>query len=300
MGEYERCAVRVSLITIAVNTVLSAGKLWAGIWGQSGAMVSDAVHSLSDILSTLVVIVGVRLAARASDDGHPYGHERLECVAAILLAVMLAATGAIIGWQGIERIANGRTLAVPSAAPLFAAVLSIAVKEGMYWFTRAAAKRIGSGSLMADAWHHRSDALSSVGSFVGILGARLGAPVLDPVASVIICLFIVKAAWSIFMNAVRKMIDEAWDAEHVAALRSLAAAQRGVLGIDSLRTRVFGEKVYVDVELRADGRATLADAHAVAQQVHDCIENTYPEIKHCMIHVNPELEEAGATVQESP
>ena len=202
---YQKLAMHVSLVTILGNLVLSVFKLAAGIIAHSGAMVSDAVHSASEVLSTFVVIAGVKLSGKASDKEHPYGHERFECVAAILLAVMLAATGIGIGWAGIRNITgDSSALTVPGGLALVAAVISIVSKEAMYWYTRAAAKKIGSSALMADAWHHRSDALSSIGSFVGILGARLGLPVLDPVASVVICVFILKAAFDVFRDAVSK------------------------------------------------------------------------------------------------
>lgn len=289
-------AIRVSVVTILWNLVLSAFKLFAGIVAGSGAMLSDAVHSASDVFSTVIVIIGVKTAGRAPDKEHPYGHERMECVAAMILAVILCMTGLGIGYVGLKKIFAGGydRLAAPGALALAAAAISIAVKEAMYWYTRAAAKKLNSGALMADAWHHRSDALSSVGSFVGILGARLGLPVLDPVASVVICLFIVKAAYSIFMDSVNKMMDKACDDAVVAELRAVVVQQQGVLGIDQMRTRLFGDKVYVDVEISADGNQTLEYAHAIARNVHDAIEEKFPTVKHCMVHVNPASQDTGA------
>lgn len=284
----EQLAIRVSVVTIFGNLLLTLFKLLAGITAHSGAMISDAVHSASDVLSTFVVIAGVKLSGRASDREHPYGHERFECVAAILLAVMLAVTGVGIGFSGIRKIAgDAGALTVPGGLALVAAVVSIVSKEAMYWYTRAAAKRTGSAALMADAWHHRSDALSSVGSFVGILGARLGLPVLDPVASVAICVFILKAALDVFRDAVSKMIDQACPDALENEMRAVALAQEGVLGVGRLQTRLFGERVYVEMEIAADGQATLAQAHAVSHTVHDAIERQFPQVKHCMIHVNP-------------
>lgn len=283
----QQTAMRVSLVTIAQNIALSALKLAAGLLAHSGAMVSDAVHSASDVMTTLVVMAGVKLAGKASDKDHPYGHERLECVAALLLSVILALTGLGIGWAGLGKIRAGGTLAAPGALALAAAAVSIAVKEGMYWYTRAAAKRIGSGALMADAWHHRSDALSSVGSFVGILGARMGLPILDPIASVVICVFIVKAALDIFRDAVSKMTDRACDDATVRALRETVLANRQVLRIDRLNTRIFGDKFYVELEIVTDANLSLAQAHAIAEQVHDAVERDFAGVKHCMIHVNP-------------
>lgn len=286
--ENETLAVRVSVVTICGNLVLTIFKLLAGILAHSSAMISDAIHSASDVLSTFVVIAGVKLSGKASDKEHPYGHERFECVAAILLAVMLAATGAGIGWAGLEKIRSGSAgLVVPGRLALIAAVISIVSKEAMYWYTRSAAKKINSSSLMADAWHHRSDALSSVGSFVGILGARLGLPVLDPAACVVICLFILKAAWDIFRDAVSKMLDTACPESVEQAMREVILAQSGVLGIDRLQTRLFGDRVYVEVEISADANTPLVQAHEVSTQVHDAIERQFPTVKHCMVHVNP-------------
>lgn len=284
----EKLAIRVSVVTILGNLVLTIFKLLAGVIANSGAMISDAVHSASDVLSTFVVIVGVKISGKASDKEHPYGHERFECVAAIILAVMLAVTGMGIGWAGIQKIfGDASVLTIPGGLALVAAVVSIVAKEGMYWYTRAAAKKIGSSALMADAWHHRSDALSSIGSFVGILGARLGFPVLDPVASVVICVFILKAALDVFRDAVSKMIDQACPDDVEQAMRAVALAQEGVLGVGRLQTRLFGDRIYVEIEIVADAKTPLAQAHEVSDRVHDAIERQFSKVKHCMVHVDP-------------
>lgn len=284
-----KLAMHVSKISIVINLVLSGFKLIAGIFAASGAMISDAVHSASDVFSTFVVMIGVTISAKEEDKEHPYGHERLECVASIVLAVILALTGAGIGYAGITKIIAGNydNLAIPGALALVAAVLSIVVKEWMYWYTRAAAKKINSGVLMADAWHHRSDALSSVGAFIGIAGARLGFPVADPVASVLICLFIMKAAYDIFKDALDKMIDKSCDDEKIEEIRKVIMSQEGVEGIDEIKTRLFGAKAYVDVEISVDGEKTLSEAHMVAEAVHDAIEREFADVKHCMVHENP-------------
>ena len=279
-------AMRVSVVSIVWNVVLSLFKLIAGIVGHSGAMISDAVHSASDVFSTFVVILGVNIASRQSDEDHQYGHDRLECVAAIILAVVLLATGIGIGIGGVNKILGrdfGNT-EIPGMIALAAAVVSIGVKEAMFWYTRAAAKKINSGALMADAWHHRSDALSSVGAFVGILGARMGFPVLD---SVVICIFIAKAAYDIFKDAIDKMVDKSCDEETERAMREVILKQAGVQRVDMLHTRLFGARIYVDIEISADGEMTLREGHEIAQEVHDRIEEEFPLVKHCMVHVNP-------------
>ena len=285
----EQTGTRVSRNTIWGNIVLSAFKLFAGITAHSAAMVSDGAESIADVVSTCIVIAGFKLANRRSDKDHPYGHERLECVAAILLATILFAVGLSIGWDGVQKILAGSNgeLAAPGLLALIAAIVTIVVKEAMYWYTRATAKKIDSSALMANAWHHRSDAFSSIGTFSGILGARLGLPILDPIACVITCGFIFKAAVDIFRDSVGKMTDTACDDTMVAELRTVISAQESVLGIDQLKTRRFGDKIYVDVEISADGDASLRNTHRTAQQVHDAIERRFPKVKHCMVHVNP-------------
>ena len=287
MENSTRIAFRVSRISICANVILSAAKLLAGLIARSGAMVSDAVHSVSDVFSTFIVMIGVHLAGKESDREHPYGHERMECVAAIVLADILLATGLIIGWQGIRKILNPEELEAPGFLALIAAVLSIGVKEAMYQYTRKAAKQIDSDALMADAWHHRSDALSSVGALIGIGGARLGYPILDPVASLLICLFIAKAAYEIFRDAINKMVDESADEETENAFRSCALAHPGVMGVDRLMTRKFGNRMYVEMEISLDGGLSLTAAHAIAEEVHSDIERRFPRVKPIMIHVNP-------------
>ena len=285
--QHEKIAVNVSTVTIVINLALAGFKFLAGFVAHSGAMVSDAVHSASDVLATFIVILGVKLAGRDADRDHPYGHERLECVAALILGVILAATGFGIGLSGIRKITGGAELLIPGTLALIAAVVSIVVKEAMFWYTWLAAKKIDSSALKAEAWHHRSDALSSVGSFAGILGARLGFPALDPVASVVICLFILKAAWDIMADALGKMTDHACPPAMVQEMADSILSQPGVLGLDTLNTRLFGDRVYVDVEIQADGDLPLKVTHATAQAVHDTLEQTFPQVKHCMVHVNP-------------
>lgn len=282
-------ALRVSAVSIVVNLALALAKLAAGLLARSGAMVSDAVHSASDVFSTFVVMLGVKLSAKASDREHPYGHERLECVAAIVLAVVLLITGLFIGYEGLRKIVGTASgpLVVPGPLALAAAVVSIAVKEAMFWYTRRCAKQIDSSALMADAWHHRSDALSSVGALLGIAGARLGFPVLDPLASVVICVFIGKAAADIFLDAVGKMVDRSCDEETEAAIRDCALAHEQVVRVDLLRTREFGSRIYIEMEIAVDGSVPLTEAHAVAERVHDDVEAAFPKVKHIMIHVNP-------------
>lgn len=286
----EAAAIRkMSFISVAGNAVLSGFKLFAGITGNSGAMISDSIHSFSDVITTVIAWIGVKVSKKEADSDHPYGHERMECIASLLLGIVLLATGLGVGKVGVEHIISGsyETLAIPSAIALVAAIVSIVSKEAMYWYTRYYARLIHSSAFLADAWHHRSDAFSSIGSLIGIGGAMLGFPVMDSVASVVICLFIVKASYDILKDGVVKLLDTSCGKSYEAQMEQYIATQEGVVHVDSLRSRMFGNKVYIDLEIQVDGEKSLRDAHEVAEHVHDVVEQTFPDVKHIMIHLNP-------------
>ena len=272
---------KLSLVSVLGNAVLSGFKLFAGVTGHSSAMISDAVHSFSDVLTTLIAWVGVKISKKDSDEEHPYGHERLECIASLLLGIVLLLTGLGIGKAGLETIFSGnyQTLAVPGPIALAAAIISIVGKEAMYWYTRHYALLIHSSAFLADAWHHRSDAFSSIGSLIGIAGAML--------ASVVICLFILKVSYDILKDAINKLLDTSCGEEYEGKLRDYISGRPGVERVDLLHTRMFGNKVYIDLEIEVNGDQTLREAHEVAEQVHTDVEQEFPEVKHVMIHVNP-------------
>ena len=285
----EQIAMRASWSTMAANVFLSVLKLLAGLLANSAALIADAANSISDVLSTTIVMIGVKLAGQKADKDHPYGHERLESVAALILSAIVFATGIMIGYNGVNKVIAGRMgdIEIPGGVALVAAVVTMVVKEALYWYVRAAAKKTGSGALMAVAWDHRSDVLSSAGAFVGILGARIGLPVLDPIAGVIISLLILRVAINIFRDAIRRMTDTSCDDKLEDEICAVALEQEDVLGVDSINTRLFGDKIYVDIEISADGASTLDAAHDAAQRVHDAIETRFENVKHCMVHVNP-------------
>jgi len=289
---------RISLVGIVGNIILSAFKLFAGIVGRSGAMVSDAVHSLSDVFATFTAALGVILSKKEADQSHPYGHERIECVASLILGLILLATGLGIGKSAIESIFTGsyKTHPAPGTIALVAAVISIIAKEAMFWYTRHYAKLLNSAAFMADAWHHRSDAFSSIGSLIGIAGARLGCLILDSIASLIICLFILKVAYDILKDALEKMLDTSCGDDYEKKLSDYISSQKDVVRVDLLHSRMFGNKIYIDLEIAVDGEKSLRDAHMVAERVHNNVEKNFPDVKHIMIHVNPSMEapHAGA------
>lgn len=277
------------MVGIFGNVILAAFKLFAGIFGHSQAMISDAVHSLSDVFATFIAFLGVKLSQKKADKVHPYGHERMECVASLVLGMILTATGLGIGAAGLKTVFSGEyaSLSAPTALALSAAIVSIAVKESMFWYTRHYARVLNSAAFMADAWHHRSDAMSSVGSLLGIGGAMLGYPILDCIASILICLCILKVAWDILKDALDKMLDTACNEKLEQEISHFISSQEGVINLDVLHTRMFGNKIYIDAEIAVDGTQTLKDAHSIAERVHDGVEKQFENIKHIMIHVNP-------------
>ena len=269
--------------------LLTVGKFIAGLFGNSMVMIADAVHSASDVLSTFIVIAAVKIAGKPADSSHEYGHERFESVGALLLAIMLTVVGGGIGLEGVESLLSGKfeETPVPSSLALGAAVISIAVKEVMYQYTRRVGDRCGSEALIADAWHHRSDALSSVGSLIGIGAARFGFLFMDSLASVVVSLFIVASAIKIFIAAIEKLTDHSCPKDVEESMYHVISSVDGVLRIDELKTRQFGANSYVDVEVSVNPELSLRKAHDIAEKIHTKIEGDFANVKHCTVHVNP-------------
>lgn len=288
MNKTTDLAYKVSIITIIINVILTIFKLIAGFVGSSKSMISDAIHSASDVLSTIIVIVGIHISNKNSDRKHPYGHERFECIAAAILAVILAITGSSIGVAGLKAIQLNEFV-IPNIWALIAALASIIVKEWMYHYTKKAAQALKSGALLADAWHHRSDSLSSIGAFFGILGSMLGLSFFDALASILIAICIVKVAYDILKDSLNKMLDTAAGEEIESKIIELVKENINVLAVDDLKTRLFGSKMYVDLEVALDANLSFVEAHEIAEEIHFQIEKSFANCKHCMVHVNPKL-----------
>ncbi len=282
---------KVSYLTILFNIILAVLKLLAGIISNSSAMISDAVHSFSDVGTTIIAFIGIIIASKDEDDSHRYGHERLECVASIILSMILFIVGFEIGISGINALIENNYEKVPGIFAIVAAIISIITKELMYQYTIHASNKIKSNALKADAWHHRSDSLSSVGALIGIILSRFGFPYFDVIASIIIAIIICKIAIDIFLDATNKLVDKSCDEEMVEEIKKVVMKQKGVMGIDDIKTRIFAEKIYVDIEISADGKKTLNETHDIAEKVHDTVEKKFENVKHCMVHVNPYVED---------
>ncbi len=277
---------KTSLISIIINIILCLFKLAAGILGNSKAMIADGIHTLSDILATFVVYLGLRISYKEADENHPYGHEKYEPVFTKIVSIILVITGFFIGYESIISLIKGN-IKMPGKIALIAAFISIVVKEGMYWYTIKIAKKIKSISLEADAWHHRSDAFSSLGTFAGILGARMGLVILDPIAGIIVSILILKVGVEFYMKAIKQLVDEAADENTIEKIKDLTYSLEGVKGIKTLKTRVFGNRLYVDIDVLVDGTLSVEEGHDIAENVHDSIESNIEDVKHCMVHIEP-------------
>ncbi len=278
---------KAAMVTVVVNIVLTIVKLVAGFASGSMAVLSDGVHTLSDVFTTVMVMVGLKLSNQKADEEHPYGHQRIESVVSMFLAFMLGMTALFLGYQGIQKIFHG-TSGMPTLLALVATAGSILVKEWMFWYARGVAKQCGSTSLMSDAWHHRSDAISSVAVLIGVGGSCLGLWFMEPVATIVVCSIILKAAFDIGKAAVIQLVDHAADDEACTAIQKIAQSVNGVEGIDHLRTRLSNNIIFVDIEVVVSPDITVAQGHTIAERVHDLVEASSLPIGHCMVHVHPQ------------
>ena len=277
---------KVGSITLLINICLAIIKLIAGIMGKSSAMVADAVHTISDAVTTIAVIVGAHFSSNPADTDHPYGHEKIEAVVAKSLAIILFLTAIGIGFGGIKTILNGN-FSTPTPIALIAAIVSIISKEWMYRYTVKAAEKIKSVSLKADAWHHRSDALSSIGTLVGVGGAIMGFGILDPIASLVVSALVIKVSIDIYITGFKQLVDTAAPLEIREKIFEITGNIDGVKRIDELKTRMHGIFLYVDTEISVDGTISVEEGHKIAEKVHLEIEYKIDGVKHCMVHVNP-------------
>lgn len=292
--EYGMITHRVAVVCILCNLMLCLVKTVGGVFAGSEALISDAVNSGFDVLSGFIVLIGARIAQRQPDQEHPYGHERLENVATVILAVILFVTAVFVGHTAIEDLASGAYLTreFPGILSVVAALISIVSKEILFWYTKGKAEQINSVSLKAAAWDHRADVIGTLGALAGIIASRCGFAAGDLIASLIVCLFIIRTAYLVFREAISQMTDRSCDETVLNELRDVILSEDGVLGIDMLQVRTFGNRLYVDLEIREDGNVTLREAHEVAERVHDTIEQRFPVVKHIMIHVNPSASES--------
>ncbi|MBN1044703.1 MULTISPECIES: cation diffusion facilitator family transporter [unclassified Clostridium] len=287
-NERLKIGYRVSIVTIIGNVLLSIIKIGIGIIASSKAMIADGVHSLSDVFSTIGVIIGLKLSSKKADKEHPYGHEKFESLTSVFLGIMLLLVSLGIGFSGIKNLVYGN-YSIPGSLAIFAAVISIVSKEAMYWYTLKYAEKINSTSLKADAWHHRSDSFSSIGALIGIIGARMGFPMLDPAIALVISIIIIKVSYDILKQSINQLMDTSVGDNAIKKMNAAIHSIDGVKNIDNLKTRLHANKVYVDVEISVESDISVEEGHKIAMNVHNIIEEN-KDVKHCMVHVNPFIE----------
>lgn len=284
---------RVTLTGSVVNLLLVGLKAVAGVAGHSAAMISDAVHSLSDFVTDIVVLVFVRVSARPQDDDHDYGHGKYETIATLFIGLALAAAAIGIVVSGAQKLAawlQGEDLQAPGMLALWAALASIVVKEILYQYTRIKGKKLDSPALEANAWHHRSDALSSIGAAIGIGGAILLGKrwtVLDPLASIVVGAMLVKVAWDLLGPSFSELTDSSLPANTENEMLEIIRSVDGVEDPHNLRTRRIGNRVAAEVHIRMDGTRTLADAHEKASEVERRFRERFGPESHIIIHMEP-------------
>lgn len=289
----KRKIYRVTLVGFVVNLLLSAGKLAAGIFGRSGAMVADAVHSLSDLATDVVVIVFAGISAKPKDDSHDYGHGKFETLATIVIALALAVVGAGILWnsvQSIRDVADGVVLPRPGLVALLAAVISIVGKEMLYWYTVKVGRMINSPSVIANAWHHRSDALSSLGTLVGIgcayfLGERWH--IADPLAALVVALFIFKVAFDLMRGGLDELLEKSLSADTEAEILHIVQGCPEIRDPHNLRTRRVGASIAIEMHVRVDGTMSVAHSHTLTIDIEHRLRDRFGEGTMIAVHVEP-------------
>lgn len=284
---------RVTLVGSVVNLLLVCVKAVAGVVGHSAAMISDAVHSLSDFITDIVVLIFVRISAQPQDEGHDYGHGKFETLATLLIGLALAAAAIGIVVNGATKLAHwlqGEPLQTPGRIALWAALISIAVKEILFQYTRIKGRKLQSKALEANAWHHRSDALSSIGAAIGIGCAILLGPrwaVLDPLASIVVGAMLVKVAWDLLGPSFGELTDSSLPAETEQEMLEIIKAVPGVQDPHNLRTRRIGNRIAAEVHIRLDGSQTLKDAHDKATEVESRFKARFGSQSHIIVHMEP-------------
>jgi cation diffusion facilitator family transporter len=280
--------LHVTLAGAAVNLLLAAGKVAAGIYGRSEALIVDGVHSFSDLATDILVFVALRVAGHGADETHPYGHGRFETAAAVLLGLVLTALAGGAIWDAAQRLQAGATLWQPSRWTLSVAVASILIKEGLYRYTLQVAHRTRSRLLIANAWHHRSDAVSSIVVLIGIAGALYGYRFADAVAAIVVGLMIAKIGLELILESSRELVDTALPSARVKQIAQTILATEGVKSLHSLRTRQMAGEALLDVHIEVPPDISVSEGHAIADKVRDRLLEKFEEVSDVTVHIDAE------------
>jgi cation diffusion facilitator family transporter len=277
---------KVSFISILVNSLLSIAKVFVGFSYHSKVLIADGLHSVSDIASTIVVLISIKLSQTPADEKHPYGHGKAESIGTAILGFMLISSGVFLVRDAATTIISGN-LRIPGKIALWVAVISIISKEVLYQYTVKIGRKIKSKGLIADAHHHRSDAFSSLAALIGIAGARLGLPILDPIFALVVAVFIAKIGIDILKDAIHELMDGVMDEEKISEFREKAFQVKGVKKVEDIKLRPYGPKYYIDLSVSVDDELSVAKGHEVAVKVREKLREYNSEVKEVMVHIDP-------------
>ena len=293
MHTREKEIYKVTIVGTVVNALLVAVKFVAGIVGRSSALVADAVHSLTDFISDIIVLVFVKISAKPRDAEHGYGHGKFETLATLIIGVLLAAAGIGLMINGIRQVwdsLHGTLLPEPTWIALVVAIISIVSKEILYRYIFREGKRLNSDAVIANAWHHRSDAISSIGTMLGIGGAMFFGErwrILDPVAAIVVSFFIIKAGYDIIKPAINELLEASLPKEQTKEITEIIRSVKGVEGLHNLRTRKVGNAIAIDVHVKMDGQLRLVEAHDIASRIERAIRDRFGEGSMIYVHMEP-------------
>lgn len=286
--------LRIAVVNVAINLGLTIFKLLAGIFGNSSALISEAIHSGADVLSAAIAMLGVKLAQNGPDEKHRYGHESFESIASIFLSIILLLAGVVIGYNAIIEIATSSYGSAPNIIALIAAIISALIKAIMCHALNIIAEKTGSPALKAEAWHLRTDIFSSIGCLLGIIGTRFGLYYLDPIAAVIVSLLILKVAFSIMHDGIGKITDQSCDRTTIHSMMTLIADNFDSVEILEFKTRIHGRSVDIDITLGIDGKLTIDTGEAVRHQMLSTLTKAFPQISNCTICLAPAIVDKAA------
>lgn len=289
--ESDRLKAKVSVVAAWTNLALSVLKIGFGILGQSAALIADGVHSLSDLASDLLVIAAIKLGAREADFDHPYGHRRYETIATVALGVGLIIVAGGIAYDALERVRQPERLLIPEFEAMAIAALSVLTNEWLYQYTKRIAKQTRSKLLLANAWHHRSDAISSIVVIIGVAGVWVGYEYADAVAAAIVALMVAKIGLSLVIQSVKELVDTSLPESLIREIRRVIKTTPGVRGIHLLRTRQMGEDAYIDAHIVVDARISVSEGHMIGDAVRQNLKAEFDDVVDVLVHVDPEDDE---------
>ncbi|UCC56278.1 MAG: cation transporter [Gammaproteobacteria bacterium] len=291
---------KVTLVGSVVDLVLGVVKILAGVTAQSQALIADGVHSLSDLGTDFMVLYAAKHAHREADAEHPYGHGRIETVTTVALGAALTVVAIGITWDAVRRLLDPALLLHPGWPALVVALVSVAAKEAIYHYTARVGRRLGSNMLLANAWHSRSDAISSIVVVIGILGVMAGLPYLDAIAAVAVALMIAKIGWNLLWQGLQELIDTSLEVDRVTAIRQTILGISGVRALHMLRTRRSGSHALVDVHILVDPALSVSEGHQIGESVRSRLLESDDDVADVTVHIDPEDDELASPCTHLP